>query len=69
VPLDLAPSMPELVSLGISTFVADGTLLTTKELRDETARAIRARDLAIRGAGSLSKREGYTTGHFFRGVS
>jgi putative protease len=68
VPLDLVPSMPELVSLGISTFVVDGTLLTTRELRDETTRAIRARDLAIRGAGSLPKREGYTTGHFFRGV-
>jgi putative protease len=69
VPLDLVPSMPELVSLGISTFVVDGTLLTTRELRDETARAVRARDLAIRGAGSLPKREGHTTGHFFRGVS
>jgi putative protease len=68
IPLDLVPSMPELVSLGISTFVVDGTLLTTKELRDEVARAVRARDLAIRGAGSLPKREGYTTGHFFRGV-
>ena len=68
VALDLVPSMPELVSLGISTFVVDGTLLTTKELKAEVERAVRARDLAIRGAGSLPKREGYTTGHFFRGV-
>jgi putative protease len=68
VALDLTPSMPELVSLGVSTFVVDGTLLTTKELKAEVERCVRARDLAIRGAGSLPKREGYTTGHFFRGV-
>jgi putative protease len=68
VPLDLIPSMPELVSLGISTFVVDGTLLTTKDLKTEVARTVRARDLAIKGAGSLPKREGYTTGHFFRGI-
>jgi hypothetical protein len=48
--------------------VVDGTLLTTKELKAEVQRAVRARDLAIKGAGSLPKREGYTTGHFFRGV-
>jgi putative protease len=68
VPLDLIPSMPELVSLGISTFVVDGTLLSSKELKEEVTRTVRARDLAVRGAGSLPKREGYTTGHFFRGV-
>jgi putative protease len=66
VPLDLIPSMPELVSLGISTFVVDGTLLGSRELKEEVARAVRARDLAVRGVGSLPKREGYTTGHFFR---
>jgi hypothetical protein len=48
--------------------VVDATLLTTKEIKLEVERTIRARDLAIRGAGSLPKREGYTTGHFFRGV-
>jgi putative protease len=68
VPLDLTPSMPELVSLGISTLVVDGTLLTTKELKAEVERVVRARDLAVKGAGSLPKREGYTTGHFFRGI-
>jgi hypothetical protein len=56
------------VSLGISTFVVDGTLLTTKELKAEVTRAAHARDLALKGAGTLPKREGYTTGHFFRGV-
>ena len=68
VPLDLVPSMPELISLGIATLVVDGTLMTTKELRTELARVTRARDLAIRGAGTLPKREAQTTGHFFRGV-
>jgi putative protease len=68
VSLDLVPSMPELVGLGISTLVVDGTLMTTKELKTEVARAVRGRDLAVKGAGSLPKREGYTTGHFFRGV-
>jgi putative protease len=68
IPLDLIPSMPELVSLGLSTLVVDGTLLNTKELKAEVARAVRARDLALRGAGSLPKRDGSTTGHFFRGV-
>ncbi|MDR3315580.1 MAG: U32 family peptidase [Coriobacteriales bacterium] len=66
--LDLIPSMPELVSLGLSTLVVDATLLNTKQIRDEVARAVRARDLAVKGAGSLPKREGFTTGHFFRGV-
>jgi putative protease len=68
VALDLIPSRPELVALGISTMVVDATLLTTKEIKAEVERTVRARDLAVRGAGSLPKREGYTTGHFFRGV-
>jgi putative protease len=68
VPLDLVPLMPELVSLGLSTLVVDGTLLATKELKAEITRALRARDLALKGAGNLPKREGHTTGHFFRGV-
>ncbi len=68
VALDLIPSMPELVTLGISTMVVDATLLTTKEIKTEVERAVRARDLAVKGAGSLPKREGYTTGHLFRGI-
>jgi putative protease len=68
VPLDLIPAMPELVSLGLSTLVVDGTLLTTKELKAELIRARHARDLALKGAGSLPKRQTHTTGHFYRGV-
>jgi putative protease len=68
VPLDLVPSMPELVSLGVSTLVVDGTLLAARDLRAAIERTVRARDLAVKGAGSLPKREGHTTGHFFRGV-
>lgn len=68
VPLDLTAVFPEIVSCGISMALIDATLLTTKEIAAEVTRALRARDIAVGGGGSLSKREGVTTGHFFRGV-
>ena len=68
VPLDLLAEIPRLLSLGITGFLVDATLLSTSEITEEVKRASRAVDLAVRGVGSLPKREGYTTGHLFRGV-
>jgi putative protease len=66
--LDLVPSLPELVTAGINTFLVDATLLNNKELSFEVQRAARGLELAVHKNGSLPKREGYTTGHLFRGV-
>jgi putative protease len=66
--LDLVPEMPTLISYGISSFLVDGTLLNTRELTEEVTRAVRARNIAVKGSGNLPKQEGATTGHFFRGV-
>ena len=68
VPLDLLAELPRLLSLGITGFLVDATLLTTPEITLEVERAQHAVDLAVRGLGFLPKREGYTTGHLFRGV-
>ncbi|MDR3308293.1 MAG: U32 family peptidase [Coriobacteriales bacterium] len=68
VPLDLIPQLPSLITCGISTFLVDATLLTTKQTAEEVARAVRARDIAQKGSHTLPKREGMTTGHLNRGV-
>jgi putative protease len=68
VPLDLVPSMPKLVAAGISTLVVDGTLMDNATLKAEVRRAVRALTLAVHKNDSLPKREGCTTGHFYRGV-
>jgi putative protease len=68
VPLDLTSAMPQLVTCGIATLLVDATLLNTRQITEEVTRAVRARDIAVRANGTLPKREGSTTGHFFRGV-
>ena len=68
VPLDLTPYLPELVTAGISRVMVDATLMTTKEIDEEVARALRGKDIALRCGEHLGKREGYTTGHLFRAV-
>jgi len=68
VPLDLFAEIPRLLSLGITGFLVDATLLKTSDVTFEVERGLRAVDLAVRGVGSLPKREGYTTGHLFRGL-
>ncbi|MCL1880472.1 MAG: U32 family peptidase [Actinomycetia bacterium] len=74
VPLDLVPSLPDLAGLGIATFVVDTTLLRDRELQEEVARAAQALQLVLhdvkvgKSTKVLSKREGFTTGHIYRGV-
>ncbi|MCL1891038.1 MAG: U32 family peptidase [Coriobacteriia bacterium] len=68
IPLDLFGEIPRLLSLGITNFLVDATLLSTSEIAEEVQRAVRAVNLAVRDAGVLPKREGYTTGHLYRGV-
>ncbi|NLG10271.1 MAG: U32 family peptidase [Coriobacteriaceae bacterium] len=66
--LDLTAAFPEIVTCGISLALVDCTLLTTKQISEEVARAVRARNLAVSGKGQLSKRADTTTGHLFRGI-
>jgi putative protease len=68
VPLDLVTAVPELLAIGISTFVVDATLMNAATLKEEVARARRALDLALTNGATLSKREGRTSGHLYRGV-
>lgn len=67
--LDLAPNLPGFLDMGVSAFMVDTTLMGKDEAAAAVARAVRARKLALEGAGSVEKRRGVTTGHLFRGVS
>jgi putative protease len=69
VELDLAHTVPELMIAGVTGFMVDGSCMNNEELRAACTRARRAVDLAKRGAGSLPKKEGCTTGHLFRPLS
>lgn len=69
VSLDIAHAAGDLVAAGIRAFMVDATLMTVEQTRAATARAVRARDLALRGAGSVARAEGTTTGHLFRSIS
>ena len=66
--LDVAPLLPDLLDTGISAVMVDTTLMTEKEAYETVARAVRARDLALEGKGTVAKRTGTTSGHLFRGV-
>lgn len=68
VQFDVAHLLPELLGAGVSAFMVDTTLMNVAETTEAVRRAVRACDLAARGAGAVSKKEGATTGHLFRGV-
>ncbi|MDR0500362.1 MAG: U32 family peptidase [Coriobacteriales bacterium] len=68
VSLDITHEIPRLLALGVTGFLVDCTLLNTTQISAEVERAARACRLAANGTGQLSKREGTTTGHLFRGV-
>ncbi len=68
VSLDIARSLPDLVSAGISAVMVDTTLMNVEETTKAVKRAVRARDLAQRGDNRVGKAEGTTSGHLFRGV-
>lgn len=68
VQLDVAHTLPELISAGVSAVMVDTTLMNVSEVSKKVARAVRARDIALKGGNRVSKAEGATSGHLFRGV-
>ncbi len=69
VSLDNAHALPELVRAGVTAVMVDTTLMTVAETTKAVQRAVRARDIALRSGDSVSKAEGVTSGHLFRGVT
>ena len=69
VSLDIAHAVPELIRAGVSALMVDTTLMNVSEVSKHVARAVRARDIALKGGNSVSKAEDTTSGHLFRGVS
>ena len=67
--LDIAHLAPELIAAGVSAFMVDTTLMSMEDAGTAVARAVRARDLALRDGSTVPKASGATTGHLFRGVS
>lgn len=69
VQLDVAHAAPDLIAAGVSSFMVDTTLMNVDQTSKAVARAVRARDIALKSGDKVSRAEGTTTGHFFRGVS
>lgn len=69
VPLDIAHLVPDLLQVGVGALMVDTTMMNTSETTDAVARAVRARDVAIKHGNAIGRKEGTTTGHIFRGVS
>lgn len=68
VSLDIAHEAPALIRAGVSAFMVDTTLMNVAEVSKKVARAVRARDIALKTGDSVSKAEDTTSGHLFRGV-
>lgn len=66
--LDIAHTAPELVKAGVTALMVDTTLMNVAETTAAVRRAVRARDIALKSGDSVSKKEGATSGHLFRGV-
>lgn len=69
VQLDIAPNIPDLLDIGIASFMVDTTLMTKEDAYAAVARAVKARDAAVSGKAPLPKKPGTTSGHLFRGVA
>lgn len=67
--LDIAHLVPGLIHAGVSTLMVDTTLMNVAETTKKVQRAVRARDIALKSGDKVSKAEGATSGHLFRGVS
>ena len=68
VTLDVAHLVPQLIRAGVSAFMVDTTLMDVKDAGSAVARAVQARDWALRDGSCVPKATGSTTGHLFRGV-
>lgn len=69
VELDIVPCLPDLLDIGVSSFMVDTTLMGKDETHAAVSRVVRALKLASEEGRSVEKRRGTTTGHLFRGVS
>ena len=68
VPLDVVPSLPDLLAAGVSSFMVDTTLMNSEEAYNAVGRAVRGLRIAQRDGNTLAKLPDTTTGHLFRGV-
>ncbi len=68
VQLDIAHTIPQLLSAGVTAFMVDTTLMNGEEAAQAVGRVVHALDLARRGTGEVAKVNAATTGHLFRGV-
>lgn len=68
VQLDSTHLVHDLISAGVTSLMVDATLMNVEQTTNAVARAVRARDIALKGKNAVSKAEGCTTGHLFRGV-
>lgn len=68
VALDIAHLAPQLIRAGVTAFMVDTTLMDVKDAGSAVARAVQARDWALRDGSCVPKAPGSTTGHLFRGV-
>lgn len=68
VQLDACHLVCELISAGVTSLLVDTTLMNVEQTSAAVARAVRSRDIAVKGGNKMSKAEGCTTGHLFRGV-
>ncbi len=69
VELDVVHAAPDLIAAGVSAFMIDTTLMNVEQVSKKVARAVRARDIALKSGDRVSRAEGTTTGHLFRGVN
>ena len=69
VELDVAHAVSDLVAAGVSALMVDTTLMNVEQVSKKVARAVRARDIALKSGDKVSRADGTTTGHLFRGVS
>lgn len=69
VPLDILHVAPDLIAAGVSSFMVDATMMNVEETTKATARAVRARDIALKSGNAVGKTSDTTSGHLFRGIS
>ena len=69
VELDVAHTMSDLMSAGITAVMVDTTLMNVEQTTQAVARAVRARSVAHASGNNIAKTPSTTSGHLFRGVS
>ena len=67
-PLDITPQIPQLIDAGVSSFMTDGTIMGTDELRRAITHARRALDAALARRKPGKRLPGTSTGCLFVGV-